>query len=82
MKIMNRDIELYIEHLFANKIYKEDVIMDPFTGSGTTGVACINKNLNFVGTELDETYYNLSKDRLGINNKEYKNNLEDFIEFE
>jgi hypothetical protein len=27
MKIMNRDIELYIEHLFANKIYKEDVII-------------------------------------------------------
>ena len=40
------------------------VVLDPFMGSGTTGVACKNLNLNFIGIELDEKYFNIAKDRL------------------
>ena len=41
-----------------------DIILDPFMGSGTTAIAAINTNRNFIGFELDETYYNLSLDRI------------------
>ena len=40
-------------------------------GSGSTGVACINTNRNFIGIELDKNYFNVTKDRieLSINTK-------------
>ena len=40
------------------------VILDPFMGSGTTGVACVNTNRNFIGIELDEGYFNIAKKRI------------------
>ncbi len=40
------------------------VVLDPFMGSGTTGVACKNLNRNFIGMELDETYFEIAKDRI------------------
>jgi len=40
------------------------VVLDPFMGSGTTGVACVNANRNFIGIELDENYYRISKERI------------------
>lgn len=39
-------------------------IVDPFMGSGTTGVACKNLNRNFIGIEIDEKYYKIAKQRL------------------
>ena len=44
--------------------FEHDVILDPFMGSGSTGVACINTNRNFIGFELDEEYFNIAKKRL------------------
>ena len=41
-----------------------DVVLDPFMGSGTTGVACKELNRNFIGTELDENYFNIAKERI------------------
>ena len=40
-------------------------IIDPFMGSGTTGVACKKLNRNFIGIELDKTYFDIAKDRIG-----------------
>jgi len=37
------------------------LIMDPFMGSGTTGVACVNLGRKFVGIELSPDYFNLAK---------------------
>lgn len=43
---------------------ENDLILDPFMGSGTTGVACKNLNRNFIGIELDENYFNIAKERI------------------
>lgn len=42
-----------------------DTVLDPFMGSGTTGVACVNTNRNFIGIELDDTYFEIAKERIG-----------------
>ena len=48
------------------KIYaaEETMVLDPFCGSGTTGVACVNTNRNFIGIERDEGYYEIAKTRI------------------
>lgn len=38
--------------------------LDPFMGSGTTGVACIEAGINFIGIEQDQTHYESSKERI------------------
>lgn len=43
---------------------ENDVVIDPFMGSGTTGLACLNLNRKFIGIELDKNYFNLSVERL------------------
>lgn len=44
--------------------YEGDTIFDPFMGSGTTGVACVNTNRNFIGIEKDGKYFELAKERI------------------
>lgn len=39
-------------------------IIDPFMGSGTTGVACKNRGHNFIGIELDKDYFDVARNRL------------------
>ena len=41
-----------------------DTILDPFMGSGTTGVACVQTGRKFKGIELDEKYFDLSEKRI------------------
>ena len=47
------------------KIYaaEETVVLDPFCGSGTTGVACIKENRDFVGIDMTEEYVEISNKR-------------------
>lgn len=46
-----------------NSTNKGDIVLDPFMGSGSTGVACLNTNRNFIGIELNEKYYNIALQR-------------------
>lgn len=43
---------------------ENDFIADPFAGSGSLGVWCKRNNRNYVGTEIDETVFNLAKERI------------------
>lgn len=56
-----------MEHLVKIHTNIGDTVLDPFMGSGTTGVASKNLNRNFIGIELDEKYFNIAKKR--INNE-------------
>ena len=44
--------------------FTDDVILDPFMGSGTTGIASMESNRNFIGFDNNEEYINLSNKRL------------------
>ena len=47
------------------------VVLDCFMGSGTTGVACKELGLDFIGFELNKKYYDIAVDRInGISQKE------------
>ena len=51
------------EYLINKSSNENDVVLDCFMGSGSTGVACLQTNRNFIGIELDEKYYNIAKKR-------------------
>lgn len=53
-----------VERLIRNSSVEGDLVLDPFMGSGTTGVACKNLRRGFVGIELYEDYYKISTKRI------------------
>ena len=53
-----------MEYLIKTYTNEGETVLDNVMGSGTTGVACLNTNRNFIGMELDETYYNIAKERI------------------
>ena len=56
--------------LMQNSSQENAIVLDPFMGSGSTGVACVNTNRNFIGIELDENYFNIAKERIEKAEKE------------
>lgn len=53
-----------LEYLVKTYTNEGDTVLDNCMGSGSTGVACINTNRNFIGIELDENYFNIAKNRI------------------
>ena len=53
-----------IENLVINSSVENQIVLDPFMGSGTTGEASIKNNRKFIGIEIDETYFNTAKERI------------------
>lgn len=53
-----------LERLLKLTSEEGDIILDPFSGSGSTALACINTNRNYIGYEIDKEYYDLSMDRI------------------
>ena len=46
------------------KIPDAETILDPFMGSGTTGVACVKLGRKFIGIEIDEGYFDIACKRI------------------
>lgn len=53
-----------LEWLIKTYTNEGDLVLDNCMGSGSTGVACCNTNRNFIGIELDEKYFEISKSRI------------------
>jgi len=53
-----------MEYLIKTYTNENELVLDFTFGSGTTAVACKNINRSFVGIEMDETYYNIAKERV------------------
>ena len=70
--------EKVLERIILIGSKEGDTILDPFMGSGTTGVVAKRFNRNFIGIEIDENYFDLSTKR--IENTPIENNLFKFIE--
>lgn len=68
-----KPVEL-MQILIENSSKKQELVLDPFMGIGSTGVASIKTNRNFIGVELDENYFNIAKQRIENIKKVGKNN--------
>jgi len=53
-----------MEYLVRLITPKGGTVLDPFMGSGTTGMACKSERFNFIGIELDEDYFKIAKKRI------------------
>ena len=53
-----------LEDLIQTYSNEGNTVLDFTMGSGSTGVACVNTNRNFIGIELDEGYFNIAKKRI------------------
>ena len=58
-----KSVEL-LEWLINTYTNAGETVLDNCMGSGSTGIACINTNRNFIGYELDEHYFQIAKERL------------------
>ena len=53
-----------IERIIKDFIPENNTILDPFMGSGTTGVACVITNRKVIGIEQDDKYFEIAKNRI------------------
>lgn len=53
-----------MEYLIKTYTNEGDTVLDNTMGSGTTGVACVNTDRNFIGIEMDEKYFGVAKQRI------------------
>ncbi len=58
---------LLLENLIKTFTNENDIVLDNCMGSGSTGVACLMTNRNFIGIEIDEDYFNVAKNRIETN---------------
>ena len=53
-----------VQNLITNSTQEGGVVLDPFMGSGTTAIACIRENRNYIGFELNPEYYEVCRKRI------------------
>lgn len=59
-----KPVEL-MQHLVKLTTFEEQVVLDPFMGSASTGIACLELNRDFIGYEIDADYFKIAEKRLG-----------------
>ena len=64
--------EEIIERMVLSSTQEEDVVLDMFNGSGTTGVVSLRNNRKYIGIELEKEYFNLTKKRIESETKKLK----------
>lgn len=65
-----------LEYLIKTYTNEGEMVLDNCMGSGSTGVACINTNRNFIGIEKDDKYFDIAVNRIDKHIKE--NNMENY----
>ena len=55
---------LLLEDLIKTFSNESDLVVDLTMGSGSTGVACVNTNRNFIGIEMDDNYFDIATKRI------------------
>ncbi|MFN3740152.1 MAG: DNA-methyltransferase [Thermodesulfovibrionales bacterium] len=70
--------EKLLERILLIGSKEGDIILDPFMGSGTTGVVAKRLNRNFIGVEIDEKYFDIAQKR--IENTPVESNLVEFLD--
>ena len=63
---------LLLEDLIKTFSNENDLVVDLTMGSGSTGVACVNTNRDFIGIEMDDNYFEIAKKRIDDANNELK----------
>jgi site-specific DNA-methyltransferase (adenine-specific) len=64
----NQKPEKLIQQIINKSSKETDIILDPFMGSGTTAIACMNTKRKYIGFELDKEYFDVAEKRI----KEHK----------
>ena len=68
-----------MEYLIKTYTNENQTILDFTMGSGSTGVACVNTNRNFIGIELDENYFNIASERIKQSEETLKQQFEKVV---
>lgn len=55
-----------LEHIISTSSNENDIVLDCFMGSGSTGVACKHLNRRFIGIEINEKYFEIAKNRIEL----------------
>jgi DNA modification methylase len=65
-----------MEYLITLVTPPNGIILDPFFGSGTTGVAAVNLGFNYIGVELDEQYIEIARRRINAAREQFHKHME------
>ena len=75
----------FVKNHILHITQENDIVLDPFVGSGTTAVACKETNRKYIGFELDEAYYQIALDRLNnitqVEKREKENGVMNIFDF-
>ena len=55
-----------LKHLILNSTKENETVLDPFMGTGNTGIACIDTNRNFIGFEIDTKFFKFAENKLNF----------------
>lgn len=56
-------LELPLKHILS-WTNENDIVLDPFMGSGTTMIACVKTNRHYIGFDISKEYYDIANERI------------------